>query len=218
MKLSGPARTIVPVAFALAALTVAWALLRPQPLRRPDTTEATPTGGAAEGRQGFEINPPTPAADFRLIDQHGRPFQLSQQRGHAVLLFFGYTHCPDVCPTTLVTFKAVKEQLGAAADRVRFVFVTVDPERDTPERLREYVGFYDPDFVGLWGTPDQMKTIQSAYGVLAQKEPDPGAPGGYWVVHTAFALLVDPQGRLRAMYPFGTPAGEIAADLRRLVG
>ena len=225
MKLAKPARLFVflGVAMGLAALAVTLAVRRPGPLSRPPTapgaaTNNAATTGATAGRQAFTIDPPTPAADFRLTDQHGRPFQLREQRGRAVLLFFGYTHCPDVCPTTLVTFKAVKEQLGGAASRVRFVFVTVDPERDTPERLREYVGYYDPDFVGLWGTPDQLKAVQSAYGVLAQKQPEPGAPGGYWVVHTAMTMLVDPQGNLRALYPFGTSAEEITADLRRLVG
>ena len=214
MRLPKPVRVFTAVALALAALAVGLAVV---PMRGPLTAPDTATTGATSDRQGLAIDPPAPAADFRLTDHHGRPFQLSAQRGHAVLLFFGYTHCPDVCPAALVTFKAIKEQLGNAASRVRFVFITVDPERDTPERLRAYVGYYDPDFVGLWGTPEQMKAVQAAYGVLAQKEPQAGAPGGYWVVHTAATMLVDPQGNLRAIYPFGTSAKAIAADLRRLV-
>ena len=196
-------------AVVVAAVAVSAALLRPQP--------PAPAAGPEEGRRAFLLDPPTPAADFRLTDQHGREFRLADQRGRAVLLFFGYTHCPDVCPTTLVTFKAVKDQLGGLANRVRFVFVTVDPERDTPQRLREYVGHYDDDFVGLWGSPEQIRTVTAAYGVLAEKAPQEGAPDGYWVVHSASTLLVAPDGRLWAVYPFGTSSREMAGDLRRLL-
>lgn len=201
-----------------AGLTVVMALRAHRVGQAPAAVApSAPSGTGSATSQVFRIEPPVPAHDFELIDQHGRPFRLRAQRGHPVLLFFGYTHCPDVCPTTLVTFKAVKDQLGSLAQEVRLVFITVDPERDTPQRLKEYVGYYDPDIVALWGTPEQIQAVRTAYGIVAEKQPQEGAPGGYWVVHTASALLVDPQGRLRAMYPFGTSAQQMAADLRALL-
>lgn len=218
MRLSRSA-VLVAVLAALAATGAAvavWAPWRAATGQPGSSPAAGPAPGLQE-RQAFRLQPPAPAHDFVLTDQHGRPFQLSAQKGHPVLLFFGYTHCPDVCPTTLVTFKSVKELLGERARDVRFVFITVDPERDTPERLREHVGYYDPDFVALWGPPKEIDSVRAAYGIVATREQQEGAPGGYWIVHTAASLLVDPQGRLSALYPFGTSAEEIAADLRQLL-
>ncbi|BAS29182.1 SCO family protein [Limnochorda pilosa] len=166
---------------------------------------------------GRVMDPVRAAPDFALTDQQGRPFRLSSQRGSAILLFFGYTSCPDVCPTTLSTFRQVRQALGSDAEQVRFVFVTVDPERDTPERLREYLAFFDPSVVGLWGELDALETVREAYGVYAAKSLDPQAPDGYWMNHTATAFLVDASGNLRLSYSFGTPAEDIAADVRQVL-
>jgi protein SCO1/2 len=168
---------------------------------------------------GLAYQPPLPAPDFSLRDQNGRPFRLVEERGKAVLLFFGYTHCPDVCPATLSSFKRVRSQLGPKAERVRFVFVTVDPERDTPERVKDFLETAgERDFVGLTGSREELEKVWKAYSVYVQKEASEAQDRGYSIVHTASVFLVDPEGRLRAMYSFGTDPRLIASDLRTILG
>ncbi|HSR30941.1 MAG TPA: SCO family protein, partial [Anaerolineae bacterium] len=106
--------------------------------------------------RGTVLDEPVDVADFALTDENGGVFRLSDQQGNVVLLFFGYTSCPDVCPTTLATWRKIHEALGEDAERVRFVFVTVDPERDTAERLGMHVNAFNPDFIGLTGTPEEL--------------------------------------------------------------
>ncbi len=166
--------------------------------------------------RGAEMIPPKPAPDFALTDAEGREFRLSDQRGRSVLLFFGYTSCPDVCPTTLAEFKRVRTLLGPQADRVRFVFISVDPERDTPEKMLAYARAFDPAFIGLSGPEEQLAKIWRDYGIVRQKE-ETGSAGGYFVTHTARALAVDPAGNLRVTFPFGADPADIAADLRYLL-
>ncbi|MEK6574172.1 MAG: SCO family protein, partial [Chloroflexota bacterium] len=122
---------------------------------------------------GSLIDPPVPAVDFTLTDQTGQPFRLSEQAGNVVLLFFGYTSCPDVCPATLTQFKRIRTEMGKEADRVRFVLVTVDPQRDTAERLRQYLTGFDSSFVGLTGTWLDLDQVYRSYGVY-QAIPVPG--------------------------------------------
>lgn len=166
--------------------------------------------------RGTEVIPPKPAPDFASTDAEGREFRLSDQQGRSVLLFFGYTSCPDVCPTTLAEFKRVRTLLGSQADRVRFVFVSVDPERDTPEKMLEYARAFDPAFIGLSGPEEQLATIWRDYGVVRQKEAT-GSAGGYTVSHTARVFAVDPTGNLRATFPFGADPADIVADLKYLL-
>jgi protein SCO1/2 len=166
--------------------------------------------------QGSLIDPPAPAADFALNATTGDVFHLSEQRGKAVLLFFGYTHCPDVCPTTLYDFKQVKAQLGDQDERVRFVFVTVDPQRDTLGHLGEYVTAFDPDFIGLSGDFDELQTVWDAYGVYRQ-EQDVGSAAGYLVDHTARVYVISPQGELRLTFPFGMASEAMTDDIRHLI-
>lgn len=165
---------------------------------------------------GSVINPPIPAEDFVLTDQHGQPFRLSDQIGSVVLLFFGYTSCPDVCPTTLAKFKQVHTQLGDQADRVRFVLVTVDPERDTAERLRNYLGAFNSSFVGLTGTTAELEAVWQKYGVYREKVGGASATG-YVVDHSTSTYLVDAQGRLRLTHPYGLTADDLSQDVRYLV-
>lgn len=166
--------------------------------------------------QGGEIPPPNPAPAIALTDQQGQPFDLAAQRGRAVLLFFGYTHCPDVCPTTLSDFITVKEQLGDRADDVAFVFVTVDPARDTSARLAEYLDFFDPSFIGLTGTDDQIARAKQGYGVFSQAR-ESGSSLGYLVDHTTTTFLIDPDGNYRLVYDYGTDPAAIAEDISHLV-
>ena len=163
------------------------------------------------------VSPPHPAPDFVLTDQFGRPFRLADQRGKPVLMFFGYTSCPDVCPATMLQFKAVRESLGRDGDRVSFIFVTVDPERDTPERLRDYVERFDPAIVGLTGSPPDVEAVLSRYGVVAEKVPLGDSKASYLVNHTALTYLIGPDGLVRVMFPHGTPTADIVHDVRLLL-
>jgi protein SCO1/2 len=166
--------------------------------------------------QGSLIETPRPAPDFSLIDQHGRPFRLSDQQGKVALIFFGYTYCPDVCPVTLVEFGRIRAQLGEKAGGAVFVFVTVDPGRDTVETLRAHLSNFDPAIRGLRGDPAALETVWQAYGVVHEKSEVGGATG-YLINHTARLYVVDRQGNLRITYPFGFPTDGIAQDVAHLI-
>src|SRR3972149_9089604 len=139
--------------FSLAALVSLGAILGTELFARPSVF------------QGSLIVPSVPAQDFTFTDQYGQPFELSDQQGKVILMFFGYTNCPDVCPLTLADFKQLKSQLGEAAEQVSFVFITVDPERDTQERIKEYLANFDPAIVGLTGEHHELEHIWQDYGV-----------------------------------------------------
>lgn len=168
--------------------------------------------------RGMAVSPPYPAADFVLTDQFGRPFQLAGQRGKPILMFFGYTSCPDVCPGTMLQYKAVRQALEPDADRVAFLFVTVDPERDSPQRLRDYLGHFDPAIVGLTGSPEAIDEVMSRYGVFAEKVPVPNSSTGYLMNHTALIYLIGPDGLVRVVFPHGTQTADIVHDVRLLLG
>jgi len=166
--------------------------------------------------QGSLIDPPVQASDFMLRDQHGEYFRLSDQKGKVVLIFFGYTHCPDVCPVTLSEFKQIKGKLGEGADEVVFVFVTVDPERDTPQVLGSYLVNFDPEIIGLSGDPSELQQVFADYGVYAAKQ-ETGSAAGYLVDHTARVYAIDTQGNWRLTYPFGMEVEKIFQDVRHLL-
>lgn len=171
---------------------------------------------AAEFRGGA-LDPPRPAPELTLKMPGDADFSLGRYRGDVVALSFGYTFCPDVCPTTLVELAQVRARLGAAAKRLHVFFVTVDPERDTPERLRTYTRAFDPTFVGLTGTAEQLARARRAYGVTAKKRVVPGTSAAYLVDHSAFVYVIDPEGRLRLMFPFGTSIDVMAHDIELLL-
>jgi protein SCO1/2 len=161
--------------------------------------------------QGSYIDPPVLASDFQLTDQNGQSYRLSGQQGKAVIMFFGYTNCPDICPATLAEFKQVKEKLGDQASQVNFVFVTVDPERDTADRLRSYLANFDPGFTGLTGSQANLEAVWKAYGVYVAK-------GDFDTMeHNARIYAIDRQGNLRLTYPYDTGAVPIASDLTHLL-
>jgi protein SCO1/2 len=168
--------------------------------------------------KGGALEPPHPAPEFALPASDGSTFRLRDQRGRVVVLVFGYTFCPDVCPLTLSEMAQVRAQLGERAPRIRVVFVTVDPERDTPDRLRAYVGAFDRSFLGLAGDPEALARVRRAYGVVAEKRTVAGTTAAYLIDHSAFVYVVDPEGRLRLMFPFGTAIDDMAHDLRLLLG
>jgi protein SCO1/2 len=176
----------------------------------------TPAGSA--GLRSGAFDPPRAAPDFTLPTTRGGEFRLSRHLGKVVALTFGYTSCPDVCPTVLAELAELRVRLGAAAKRVQVVYVTVDPERDTAARLRVYTEQFDKAFLGLTGPPDQLASVWKAYGVSVVRRDLPGSkPPTYLVHHSASVFLIDPTGRLRVMAPFGTPLDDVVHDVRALL-
>lgn len=165
---------------------------------------------------GIPLNPMVTAPVEPLVRDDGSRFAIGAERGRASLVFFGYTNCPDICPTTLADWKRVKEALGSAARYVNFVFVTIDPETDTPEVVERYLARFDTAFVGLTGTPDQVGSVATAFGVTATAEGT--LPSGHTVMaHPSRVYLVDPRGRIRFVFPPGLRPEEIAEDVRHVL-
>ena len=156
------------------------------------------------------------AKDFALTDHNGKPRSLADFKGKAVVVFFGYTHCPDVCPTTMSEMAAVMQQLGPQADRVQVLFITVDPERDTQELLSKYVPAFDPRFLGLTGDKAATEKVAKDFKVFYQKVAGKEA-GNYSMDHTAGSFVFDPQGRIRLFVRHGQGAEPIAHDLKILL-
>lgn len=170
-----------------------------------------------EKLNGAVLDPALPAPDFSLMRADGTQFQLSAYRGKIVLLYFGYTSCPDVCPATLAELRQAREALGSAlTDQVQVVIVAVDPDRDTPERIQQYAEHFDKSFIGLSGSLDELQKIWDAYGITRTIEKSQSA-SGYLVSHTARVYLVDKFGALRLSFAFGTPPEDITHDLRLLL-
>jgi protein SCO1 len=165
--------------------------------------------------KGTDMSGVVLGGDFTLVGHDGKPHNLAEYRGKVVALFFGYTHCPDVCPTTLLEYAAVARKLGKDADRLQVIFVSVDPERDTRDVLASYVPHFNPAFIGMNGTPQQVAKVMKLYRIVAQKVPQAG--GGYSVDHSAGSYLLDPQGRVRVYEPYGSPVASIVHDIRQLL-
>jgi len=154
--------------------------------------------------------------DLRLTDHHGKPRSLADFRGKAVIVFFGFTHCPDVCPTALADAAAAVRELGSEGDRVQVLFVTVDPQRDTPELLRQYVPAFHPGFLGLYGDEAALDRVKKDFKVYSAVR-EGKTPETYTVDHTSQMFVFDPQGRIRLVVPPGTKTRDLAADLRALL-
>ncbi|MDT8320519.1 MAG: SCO family protein [Xanthomonadales bacterium] len=189
------------------------------------------TGEQAAGRSGqarqsgraalIELPQPRVIADFALVDDAGRPFSLQDLRGQWSLLFFGFTHCPDICPSTLYDLQQVNETLrkqppGALAPH-RVLFVSVDPERDSPEKIGPYVRYFDPGFSGVTGPHEQLAPLTRQMGVAYRIEEHEAGSLHYSVDHSAGILLTDPQGRLHGVFPAPHDAAKITADLLALL-
>jgi protein SCO1/2 len=153
---------------------------------------------------------------LELVDHHGKPRRLEDWRGKAVVLFFGFTHCPDVCPTTLADMAQVMRELGPLADRVQVLFVTVDPERDTQAAIAKYVPAFDARFIGLRGTEEATRAVAKEFKIYFEKRPG-RTPGEYSVDHSAQSYVIDPQGRLRLFVRHERIAQDLAPDLRALL-
>jgi protein SCO1/2 len=160
------------------------------------------------------FEPPRPAPAIRLDGSDGRPFELARLRGKVVLLEFGFTHCAAVCPITLATLAQAQRELGPAGADVQVVFVTVDPERDDAPRLRSYLAAFDPAFIGATGTPQALERARASLGVQAKRVP---MGDSYAMDHTSSVFLIDREGRLRAMMPYGRAAKDYVHDARILL-
>jgi protein SCO1/2 len=173
---------------------------------------ATFGSGTTATRSVYAYADPGPAPALALVDQDGDAFALADLRGRPVLVYFGYTHCPDVCPTTIAT---VNKVIAAAPEPLHVVFVTVDPERDTIESMASYVRYLSPEYIGLTGTPAQIRAAADGYGVTYSRI-DTTSASGYAMAHTAELYLIDARGRLRSHFPFGIEATAVVDDLRAL--
>jgi len=165
---------------------------------------------------GTLFDPPQPLADFELLDTGQQPFHLSDVRGNVVLLFFGYTFCPDVCPTTMAEVKNVLANFKDR-DRVKVVFITVDPDRDTPAALRQYLDNFSPNFIGLTDDYAKIQQVMQPFGAAAQKQKVSNSAAGYLVNHTARLYLITPQQQLLLTYPFGFDPAGLRRDLARVL-
>lgn len=180
---------------------------------------SAPAAPAANGKlHGTDLRKEDIGGDFTLTDGDGKPFNLSDLKGKVVVLSFGYTNCPDVCPTELLTQNDVLKQLGDQAKDVKVAFVSVDPERDTPEVIGKYAKQFNPDFIGLTATGDQsLPVIKQQYRVVSAKVNQGADSNTYLVDHTAGAYLVDKNGDVAVFEPYGSEPAAIAADIKTLL-
>jgi protein SCO1/2 len=176
-------------------------------------------GGCADDKPQFastDVSYADFGKDFALTDHNGKLRRLADFRGKAVVIFFGYTQCPDVCPTTMTGMAEVMKLLAADAARVQVLFITVDPERDTPQLLAQYVPSFHPSFLGLYADPQTIEKTAQEFRVFYKKQPG-STPTTYTVDHTAGSYAYDPQGRLRLYIKHGEKPEAIARDLKLLL-
>jgi protein SCO1/2 len=160
------------------------------------------------------FNPAREAPDFSVRGSDGAALTLSRYRGKVVVLGFGYTSCPNVCPVTLAVLAQAHRKMGALGAQVQVIYLTVDPERDSADRLKQYLASFDSTFVGGTGTPEQMAAVRKSYGVTAEKH---GTGNDYAVAHSSFVYLITREGKLRALMPFGHKADDYIHDISQLL-
>ena len=173
----------------------------------------------SENKPGFvaiDITGADYARDFALTDHNGQPRSIKDFAGKVVVLFFGYVQCPDVCPTTMAELAEVKKLLGKDGERLQGLFVTVDPQRDTPEVLKAYMGNFDPTFLALYTTPEKLEALAKDYKIYFKKA-EGKTPTSYTMDHSAGCYVYDTQGKLRLYTRYGTGAQPLAADIRLLL-
>jgi len=165
---------------------------------------------------GMVIQSYQPVTNFTLTSSNGEPVSLIDFRGKVVMLYFGYTFCPDVCPATMIELSDAMEILGDKSEDVQVVMVTLDPERDTPEVMQKYVTHFNDTFIGLTGTPEELIAVTAPMGIFYERHEGSSA-AGYLIDHTATVAVLDKEGKLRLVYPFGVTGADMAADLKYLV-
>ncbi|MBN8580343.1 MAG: SCO family protein [Anaerolineae bacterium] len=164
---------------------------------------------------GTVIQSPEPSYNFTLTSSSG-DVSLSDYRGKLVVMYFGYTFCPDICPATLANVGQALRDLGSRADDIQVIMVSLDPERDTPEKLSDYVNQFHPSMIGITGTKEKLDEVASLYGIFYQKSEGSDATG-YLIDHTATLLVLDREGYLKLVFPFGVTSQEIADDLKYML-
>lgn len=169
---------------------------------------------AADRLKAGVFEPPRAAPDFALDASSGGKLTLANYRGKVVLLGFGFTSCPEVCPTTLAVLAQARKKLGVQGEQVQVVYVTVDPERDGPDRMKGYLRGFDPTFVGGTGAPEQLAAVRKNYGVTAERK---NIGNSYSVAHSSSVYLIDRKGLLRAMMPYGHMPDDYVHDVRALL-
>lgn len=173
---------------------------------------------ASEPWKSGSFDPPRLAPDFVLDGSSGSPIKMSQFRGKVVALAFGFTYCPRICPVTLANLTKVAAQLDpTAAANFQVVFVSVDPERDSPTRMREFLDFFNPKFLGATGNSEQLEAVRQSYGIMAKRALSEDKKLGYEVHHSSFIYLIDKEGQLRLLVPFGMPPEDVAHDIKLLI-
>ena len=177
----------------------------------------TLAGCSSFAYRGSAVDPPVNLPELKLTDTQGKEFSLSSQRGRVVLLYFGYTHCPDACPETLSHLAQARRVLGQAASSLSIVFVTTDPERDTAEVLKQYIAHFDPAIVALRGTPEELAAIYQGYHVAVIKEEPMAGQAGYQVGHSDLIYVIDKAGRWRESFDSTSSADDLANDVRHLI-
>ncbi len=194
-----PWRVVWVVLVALVGMAVAYGLFRPHTY------------------SGSVLQAPIPAEPLEgLVFSDGRPADLTTFRGEVVLVFFGYTHCPDICPTTMARAAEARRLMGDDGDNLQVLMVSVDPERDTEHALGEYLAFFDDSFLGVTGPADALERVATLYGIYFNRN-EGTVESGYTVDHTGTLMAIDPEGSLRVIYPNDVPADALASDLRALL-
>ncbi|PSJ80666.1 SCO family protein [Neisseria iguanae] len=205
---------------ALAACQPKQEAVPEAPTSATQTTKAAPAQKATVPGQinGTDMRKEDIGGDFEMTDGEGKPFRLSNLKGSVVVLSFGYTHCPDVCPTELLTYSDTLKQLGDDAKNVKVVFASVDPERDTPALIGKYAKQFHPDFIGITATEGQaLPVIKQQYRVVSAKVNQKEDNANYLVDHTSGAYLIDKEGEVAIFSPYGTGPEAVAADIRTLL-
>lgn len=200
---------------AAAVLFVLFNRIANQPASTVNTGSAI-VDSASVFTGGTPIDPPRELKDFMLTGNDGEPISLSDLRGKITLLYFGYTHCPDFCPTTMTTFKRVREMLGADADKAAFVMVSIDGTRDTPDEMKKFLSNFDSSFIGMTGKESDVEGIAIDYDVTAEVQAG-GSADQYNVDHTPSSYLIDAQGRLVMEYMYGTEPDVITQDIQKML-
>jgi protein SCO1/2 len=175
------------------------------------------TAGGADGPfAGIDITGADYATGFSLTDHNGQPRTLADFKGKAVVIFFGFTQCPDVCPTSMSELAQVKQLLGKDGERLQGLFVTIDPERDTPEIMKAYMASFDPSFLALYAQPDKLPEVAKSFRIYYKKVSGK-TPTSYTMDHSAGSYVFDPQGRIRLYHRYGSGAQALADDLKKLL-
>lgn len=187
------------------------------PLVALGTHFATRPSAADEGLRTGTFDPPREAPGFTLDGSNDRKLGPQNYLGKVVIVEFGYTYCQDVCPITLAHLTEAWRKMGSAARDVQLIYVTVDPARDNPARLREHLTAFNPSFLGATGTPEDLQAVEKAYGVVAKQVASKNPELPYAMDHSSSLYLIDRQGKLRGLVPFGTPVDDIVHDLNYLL-